>query len=92
MGQFLFDVPEKWPIKSRQAASIHIVGIDGIPWPCKVNLDGNTLVIQRNRDESGRVFISFPFSAYGEIVVATGTLPESSNPYCLVTELSLIHI
>ena len=88
MGQFLFDVPEKWPIKSRQAASIHIVGIDGIPWPCKVNLDGNTLVIQRNRDESGRVFISFPFSEYGEIVVATGTLPESSNPYCLVTELA----
>ena len=88
MGQFLFDIPDHWSIKSRQAGSIHIVGLDGIPWPCKVNMDGTTLVIQRNRDESGRVFITFPFSEYGELVISTGTLPESSTPYCLVTELA----
>lgn len=88
MGQFLFDIPSHWSIQSRQAASIHVVGIDGVPWPCKVNLDDSTLIIQRNRDESGHVFISFPFSEYGEIVVSTGTLPESPKPYCLVTELA----
>ncbi len=88
MGRFLFDIPESWELQDRQARTVHVVGIDGIPWPCKVNLDGQTLFIQRNRDESGHVFVAFPFEEYGELVVATGTLPESPQSYCLVTELA----
>lgn len=88
MGRFLFDIPENWELQDRQARTVHVVGIDGIPWPCKVNLDGRTLVIQRNRDESGHVFVAFPFEKYGDLVVSTGTLPESPQSYCLVTELA----
>lgn len=88
MGRFLFDIPEDWNLQSRQAGMVYVVGIDGIPWPCKVNLDGQTLIIERNRDESGHVFVAFPFSEFGELVVSTGTLPESPQSYCLVTELA----
>jgi hypothetical protein len=88
MGRFLFDIPEDWDLQDRQARTVHVVGLDGIPWPCKVNRDGQTLIIQRNRDESGHVFVSFPFQRYGDMVVSTGTLPESPQSYCLVTELA----
>ncbi len=88
MGHFLFDIPDDWNIQSRQAGTVHVVGLDGIPWPCKVNFDGRTLLITRNRDESGHIYVSFPFKEHGEIVVATGTLPESPQHYCLVTELA----
>ena len=69
MGRFLFDIPEDWQIQSRQASTVHVVGIDGIPWPCKVNLDGQTLIIERNRDESGHVFVAFPFDEFGDVIV-----------------------
>ena len=88
MGRFLFDLPEDWAIQSRQAGTVHVVGLDGIPWPCKVNLEGRTLSIQRNRDGSGHVFVAYPFTKYGELVVSTGTLLENTEPYCLVTELA----
>lgn len=88
MGRFLFDIPEDWELQDRQARTIHVVGLDGVPWPCKINRDGRTLIIERNRDESGHVFVSFPFEHYGEMVVSTGTLPESPQSYCLVTELA----
>lgn len=88
MGRFLFDIPENWQLLDAQARTVHVVGIDGIPWPCRVSREGQTLIIQRNRDESGRAYVAFPFEEYGEIVVSTGTLPESPQSYCLVTELA----
>lgn len=88
MGRFLFDIPENWQLDDCQARTIHVVGIDGIPWPCRVSREGQTLIIQRNRDESGHVYVAFPFEEFGEIVVSTGTLPESPQSYCLVTELA----
>lgn len=88
MGRFLFDIPEDWELEDCQARTVHVVGIDGIPWPCRVSREGRTLIIQRNRDESGHVFVAFPFQEFGEIVVSTGTLPESPQSYCLVTELA----
>ncbi len=88
MGEFRFRLPEQWSLESRQAGSIHVVGIDGVPWPCRVFADGNTLVINRNRDESGRTYISYPFEKRGEFTICTGTLPERPEQYGLLTELA----
>ena len=88
MGEYRFRLPADWSLETRQANSIHVVGIDGIPWPCRIFVEGNTLVVNRNRDESGRIYISFPFPDFGEFTVCTGTLPERPEQYHLLTELA----
>ena len=67
--------------------TIHIQGIDGIPWSCKWLRDGNCLRIEKHENQSGRLFIQYPFDDFGAMVVSTGTLPESPIPYLLDLEL-----
>ena len=88
MGEFRFRLPANWKPTDSQAKSIHIIGLDGVPSPCRVEVVEGFLMINRNRDESGKVFIAFPFEEYGEITVGTGTLPESQIPYQLLVELA----
>lgn len=88
MGEFRFRLPGDWTLVTRQASSIHVVGLDGIPWPCRVFTEGNTLVVRRNRDESGKIYIAYPFAQRGEYTICTGSLPERSKPYDLLTELA----
>ena len=88
MGEFRFRLPDNWTLETRQASSIHIVGIDGIPWPCRIFTEGNTLVVNRNHDESGRTYISYPFRDRGEFIICTGTLPERPEQYDLLSELA----
>ncbi len=90
MGEFRFRLPDDWCLTSRRATSIHIVGIDGIPWPVRVSTeyDDSVIVVRRNRDESGKLFVSYPFKDFGEFTICTGSLPERHHPYDLVVELA----
>ncbi len=89
MGEFRFRLPEGWEPSISQARSIHVVGLDGIPAPCRVSVKDGILSIVRNQDDSGKVYITWPFEDFGEITVGTGTLPERSvQPYRLVVELA----
>ena len=88
MGQFKFRIPEFLEVKPRHLKTIHVVGLDGIPKPCNVKQVGGEVLVSRNQNESGRVYISFPFEKYGELTVATGTLPESEQTYELCKELA----
>ena len=88
MGEFKFRLPADWSLQRRQASSIHTVGIDGIPWPCKVSTKDQILTISRSRSESGKTYIPWTFKAFGELMIATGTLLEDSEPYPLLTELA----
>ncbi len=88
MGEFKFRLPAAWVLERRQASAIHTVGIDGIPWPCKVSTDGDILTVGRNRNESGKTYIPWPVENRGELLIATGTLLEKESPYPLLTELA----
>lgn len=88
MGEFKFRLPEDWSLETRQAKSIHVIGLDGIPWPCRVSVDGQILSILRNRDESGKVFIACPFAKHGEFTISTGTLAERIEPFRILVELA----
>ena len=88
MAEIRLRLPVFWEFEKRHASTVHIVGLDGIPWPCRVSKENAILTISRNRDESGKVFLSYPFEKYGELTIVTGTLPESSTPYDCVTELA----
>lgn len=89
MGEFRFRLPADWHPTNSQAKSIHVIGLDGVPSPCRVSTDKDKfLTITRNRDESGKVFLAFPFEDFGDYTIGTGTLPESSKPYQLLIELA----
>jgi len=88
MGEFRFRLPADWEPTKGQAKSIHVIGLDGVPSPCRVTAEDGLLSIVRNRDESGKVFLAYPFDGFGEFTIGTGTLPESGEPYRLLIELA----
>ncbi len=88
MGAIKLRLPEFWDLEKRQASSIHVIGLDGIPWPCRVAVADRILSISRTQNESGKVHLAYPFPKHGELSVCTGTLPESESTYNLMTELA----
>ncbi len=87
MGEFRFRTPNDWQLPNEVAATIHIVGLDGIPWPCKVDWDDTTLTVSRNREESGRTFIGYQTEKFGRLMVCTGSL-LADHDYDLLLELA----
>ncbi len=88
MGEFKFRLPAHWALERRQSAAIHTVGLDGIPWPCKISIKDSILIVSRNRNESGKTFVPYSFADYGDLLIPTGTLPERAQPYALLLELA----
>lgn len=96
MGEFRFRVPVEWQLDPYHANSIHVVGLDGIPWPCRIVTSEDPddpknqklFSVSRNRSESGRLYLVYDFSNRGEQLVCTGTLPVSDEPYDLSIELA----
>lgn len=96
MGEFRFRVPVDWKLDPYHANSIHVVGLDGIPWPCRISVTDDPseptshklLQVSRNRDESGRLYLIYPFPDRGEMLICTGTLPVREQTYELLTEVA----
>jgi hypothetical protein len=96
MSEFLFRIPADWELNSQHMALIHVIGLDGIPAPCKVRVDrtseaakdGAIIHIARNLSESGHVYFLFPHPDRGEMLLSTGTLPISEAAYDLLKELA----
>jgi hypothetical protein len=95
MGEFRFRVPADWNLDSYHANAIHLLGLDGIPWPCRIATgqpikpDPRTILsVTRNNENSGRLYVLFPFKDRGEMLICTGTLPVRDEPYDLLTEIA----
>ena len=88
MGVLKFRIPASWSLEKRQASSLHVVGLDGMAWPCRIAREAQTLTVNRNKDESGHLYMVYPFRDHGELVVSTGTLPEGTTEYQLSRELA----
>ena len=100
MAEYQFRIPSDWTLDSYHSNAIHIVGLDGIPWPCRISVgepdedaseadQQRILTINRNQDESGRLYILYDFNQLGEHLICTGTLlPNAEEPYDLLVELA----
>ena len=98
MAEFNFRIPSEWTLDPYHANSVHLVGLDGIPWPCRISVsepdEGSTnqpriLSVNRNQDESGRLYLLYDFNQLGEHLICTGTLmPNDDAPYDLLVELA----
>ena len=38
MGEFRFRVPSEWNLDTYHGNAIHVIGLDGIPWPCRISI------------------------------------------------------
>ena len=99
MAEYYFRIPTDWTLDPYHANSVHIVGLDGIPWPCRISVsDANEenesdqdriLTVNRNQDDSGRLYLLYDFDQLGEHLICTGTLmPNNDTPYDLLIELA----
>ena len=96
MGEFRFRVPSEWNLDTYHGNAIHVIGLDGIPWPCRISIaepddsveSKKIITISRNRDESGKLYLIYPMDHRGEMLICTGTLPVRESPYELLTELA----
>ncbi len=50
MGFYRFAIPDSDRFSPESLLSSQIVGLEGIPWPCKTSIETGHLVIFRNTD------------------------------------------
>jgi Glycosyl hydrolase family 10 len=67
---------------------VHICGQDDLPWFGRAYFSGDQLIIERNEDESGRVFVPWRIGQSGPVLINTSTLAERERPYLLEVELA----
>lgn len=63
-------------------------GADNMPWPTRVQVEGNRLTVQRDVDESGYLSIPWEINGAGRLMGTTATLMERLDPYQLQVELA----
>jgi hypothetical protein len=88
MGLMRLIVQDRDRIPPGGLEHVHICGQDDIPWFGRAYFSGNQLVIERNEDESGRVFVPWRIGESGPVLINTSTLVERDRPYLLEVELA----
>jgi hypothetical protein len=69
-------------------STAYISGLEGIPWAGRNRIEDDCLVIDRGVNESGKLSIVWPTKEYGAILLTTGSLRCSDQPYWLQLELA----
>lgn len=88
MGDLRFQVPNPEKYDKRIWETAYITGIEGIPWYCRRQLEGNQFSIGRDIEESGKLNIVWPTQTLGNLCLATTSLRVVDQPYSLVLELA----
>lgn len=89
MGQFIFQVdPSHHDLLAQSLwPAAYLSGIEGVPWHTVAKLDSGRLTVQRDIDESGKLFL--PWMTRGGIAsLATCSLRPRVEPYSLALELA----
>jgi hypothetical protein len=68
--------------------SAYVCGIEGIPWPGTVQWAGDTLVIHRPVEESGKVYLPYNVPGCGLLTLGTCSLRQNGCDYLLPLELA----
>ena len=67
---------------------VHICGQDDLPWYGRAYFSGDQLIIERNEDDSGRVYVPWRIGQSSPVLISTSTLAERDRPYLLEVELA----
>jgi hypothetical protein len=67
---------------------VHMCGQDDLPWFGRAYFSGDQLIIERNEDESGKVYVPWRIGKSSPVLISTSTLSEREKPYLLEVELA----
>ena len=88
MGLMRLIVHDRQRIPPGGLEHVHMCGQDDLPWFGRAYFSNDQLVIERNEDDSGRVFVPWRIGEAGPLLVSTSTLMERDAPYILEVELA----
>lgn len=88
MGLMRLIVHDKDRIPPGGLEHVHMCGQDDLPWFCRAYFSGQQLIIERNEDDSGKVFVPWRIGESGPLLINTATLMERDEPYILEVELA----
>ena len=88
MGQMRFRVHDRQRLAPDALNRIYVAGLEDIPWATRAQWDGDELVVARQVDDSGSVFVPWDIEGVGRQILATATLMERDKPYTLEVELA----
>lgn len=88
MGLMRLTVQDRDRIPPGGLEQVHMCGQDDLPWFSRSYFSGNQLVIERNEDDSGRVFVPWRVGQSSPVLFNTATLVERDRPYQLEVELA----
>src|SRR5690242_19539270 len=88
MGLMRLTVHDRDRIPPGGLEQVHMCGQDDLPWFSRAYFSGDQLVIERNEDDSGRVFVPWRVGQSSPVLINTATLVERDRPYQLEVELA----
>lgn len=89
MGFLRLITPPLERLASGASDRTYVAGLDCLPTFCRKTWEGDRLLrLDREVDESGKVYIPWQVDGHGELLLCTATLMEREQPYDLVIELA----
>jgi hypothetical protein len=85
---FRFLVPDVSRVPPSAVQRAYVAGIETIPWRSHNRLVGDELVLEREVDDSGNIFVPWQVPGRGEVVLSTASLAVREEPYNLPVELA----
>src|SRR4051794_37287527 len=73
MGLMRLTVHDRDRIPPGGLEQVHMCGQDDLPWFSRAYFSGNQLVIERNEDDSGRVFVPWRIGQSTPLLINTAT-------------------
>ena len=88
MGQMRFLAPRRDRVPKDALDRAYMAGMEFIPWQCRNRWIDDEIVVERDIDESGNLYIPWQVEGHGELVLSTTSLMERDDPYHLTVELA----
>ncbi|MBN2579266.1 MAG: hypothetical protein JXB10_09770 [Pirellulales bacterium] len=75
-------------LTEQQARQAYLTGLDGVGWPVRASYDRATLVLRRTVADSACLHLPWFVPDHGPLMLSTGILMETAEPYLLPLELA----
>lgn len=88
MGHMRFRLTQRDRLGPDGVKRIYVTGLDEFPWATRCRWVGDELIVERDNDDSGYVYVPWRVDGHGRHLLGTATLIEREKPYSLDVELA----
>jgi hypothetical protein len=89
MGTMTFLLPaDLTPELARELERSWVARPDRVPWPTRVQVTSNQLIVERQTEESGYLVAPWRIDGAGQLMASSATLMERPAPYRILIELA----